>query len=223
MNPPKVPRLVQASEEGVRKVKVRADVERLMRAEAEIREKLAKMSRGELHPDQVRKDLLRRYYRGLMTAGGPGASSVKGHKWATVIYRFDGDDVYLDWEWLPGPDGRPMVLGFCPKCYQIAPTTADVRNATTPIFLENQLARIKGDPDADMKFVPFRIESSTHHMEMDEFGRLSIREPVHCPDRRRCSWSVRVVDGVAHRIERRLSRAQSYAPGGRLVLPGDKK
>lgn len=218
MAQPKDPRIVKPTDAATQRVRVGANADSYMRAVADIRRRVQGMAEGKVDPNQLRRELLRKYSRGLMTAAGPGRSSVRGHKWATVVHRIGGEWVQLDWEWLPGPDRRPMVLGFCPECWRLAPQGVKAANATKPLFVESQLARAVGDREADAKFVPFRIESSTHHMEMDDRNRLTIREPVHCPDKRRCSWSVRITDGIAERISRALVRPGSRRAKGPLIL-----
>lgn len=191
-------------------LKVGADPGKAMRAIDGIWKKVTEASQGGRDPAELRRELIRDYYRGLQRAAFPG-TGVKGHKLVDVAYRtFSGTDVVVSWDFMPGPNG-PMVLGLCPECHRIAPSSAQKENTTRPLFFENQLARAPGDPEADRKYSYFRTEGL--QVELDDYDRLTIREIVRCPEHRRCGWIVRVTDGVASRTSGRLSRSSSDKGG----------
>lgn len=204
---------------GGARLKVGADPSKAMQAIAQIQKDVGDMARGEVDPVALRNKLIRQYYQGLQRAAFPGSSSVRGHREVDVAYRtLGGDIVILSWDYLPGPSG-PMLLGLCPDCHRVAPSSAQSQNATRPLFFDGQLARAPGDPDADRKYVYWRAEGL--HIELDpNSGLLTVREPIRCPERAKCGWAVRVTDSRAERVGSGIVRPgrRSGGPGGPLII-----
>lgn len=212
-------RIRMGSAQAESKVRVGADASTTMAAIADIQRQVQDMATGKANPDDVRRRLIRKYYKGLMRAAHPGASSVRGHKWAKVTCKVGGEVITIDWEYLPGPNGRPMVLAFCPVCYWIAPKGVQTAHATRPVFVEDQLGRVPGSKDADEKFVPFQIQAmSDSEIEMDENDRLTINRLITCPQAKRiCGWTVKITDGIASVQQRRIFRPNEKIAKGPLI------
>jgi len=220
---PVAPKITMGAPEAGQKVRVGPDAAKTMAAIADVKRQVSDMVVGKRDPEQVRRSLIRRYYKGLMQAANPGASSVRGHRWAKVACHVGGTDIVIDWEYMPGPGGRPMVLAFCPKCYWLAPTQVRTADATKPVFYEEQLARVPGNPESDKKFVPFQIQAtSPNEIYFDDNDRLCIDRLITCPQAARiCGWTIKISHGVASEQPKRgriLRPNEPKAPTGPLIV-----
>ena len=104
----------------------------------------------------------------------------------------------------------------------MAPTQVDTKKATRPIAVDNQIARLMGDPEADRKLVPFRMSHPAFHCYLEEVRgkqRLTITETIRCPNHHRCSFIVRVNESIAERVSSKVvSGAVKNPITGPLVI-----
>lgn len=203
------------------KFMVSPDASAFAKASVELEGQLGKMARGEVNPRQLYKDLEAQHASLVQGNAWPGASSVKGHRQVPIVYRqLGGFLVKMKWDFLPDIGG-PTVLAVCPACYYNAPTNVNTKNATKPIAVDNQLARLVGDPEADKKLVPFRLSYPAFHCYLNETGgklRLTIQETIKCVNHYRCSFIVKVRDSIAERVSSRVFRS-TEGKGGPLKGP----
>lgn len=196
---------------------IRPDGAGLANAMARLDQQIGKMARGEANPAVLRRQLEARHAELLQGNAWPGASSVKGHVMTPVIYRqLNGFVSKMMWDVLPDVGGL-TVLAVCPSCYLMAPTQVDVKKATKPIAVDNQLARLMGDPEADKKLVPFRMSYPAFHCYLDDSNsrrkpRLTITETIRCPNHYRCSFIVRVNEGIAERVSSKVTNSTTKRP-----------
>jgi len=221
LNDPAAPQIHRGSVEAGTKVRVGANAAAAYAAMEDVKRQVQEMAIGNVNPDEVRRNLLRRYYKGLMHAAHPGASSVRGHRWAKVACRVNSVDIVIDWEYMPGQYGRPMILAFCPVCYWIAPMGARTADATRPVFIDNQLGRVPGNPESDKKFVAFQIQATNdREIYFDGDDRLCIDRLVECPQAKSiCGWIIKISNGIASRQPRRIFRAnEQMALTGPIIM-----
>lgn len=195
--------------------KVRPDSTALATSMAQLDQKLGKMARGEVNPRAIYRELEEQHARLLQGNAWPGASSVKGHHQVPVVFRVGGTIVKMKWDVLPDVGGL-TVLAVCPACYYNAPTQVDTSKATKPIAVDNQLARLMGDPEADKKLVPFRMSHPAFHAYVDDSNPrrplLTIQETIRCPNHYRCSFVVRVREGIAERVSSKITKSSEKRP-----------
>lgn len=197
---------------------LRPDQEEAMRVVKRSTRALNAMLKDGVSPANFRPQLIRDYMKTLQRRAYPAGFGVEGQKLLALKYRRGGESIPLYWDWFPN-SGRPIVVGLCPECLCSAPQS--VGPLTKPTFFEQHLAWIAGDPEADSKFVTFKLESPHFTMHIDERDRLTIRELVKCPSGlsgptkriiRKCDWCARVEDGVITRTSRGIIKATGKHP-----------
>jgi hypothetical protein len=209
-----------------------AGAEEHVKAIQQIKKRVDNMVQGKEDPTKLRHDLERYYSKRMLGRSfGEGAPQIKGAKYIKVIYaRAPGDQYAMTWEWLPNSAGGPaMVTGLCPECLMRAPSQVDVADRTKPVIVEGRLGWMPGNPEADAKEVTFRLCYPIFHMSLDSAARLTVREIVRCqsgrhgPEQRlvgeRCTWAVRIEDGIASRISNRLLSPRKPTASGQIVTP----
>lgn len=193
-------------------IKLAAGAEAQMRSIAKIKREVAAMTEGRMTVEQTHDLRLRleRYWLKRQAAKARGETpQIPGAKLLKIKYARTPTEIVEDtWDWLPSSDGKPaMVLGRCPECFFRAPSQVDPDQQTKPVFVEGRLGWMRGNPESDAKIVTFRLTHPLFTMWLDDKDRLTVREVVRCPSGRhgpearlvgeRCSWTVRVEDGLA--------------------------
>jgi hypothetical protein len=182
---------------------------------AKLEQQLHNMATGKENPTALRRKLEAQYMQ-MLHRRTIRASNIDGAKMLKVIYKRPGENVTLFMDYLPSDTGI-MVLGICPECFVNAPVGINHETRTKATFIEQRLAWIKGNPEADSKVVTFQISSSTFTISLDgpNKNRLTVREPVVCPSGRhgpeqrlaglrKCDAVYRIENGIMERRSRIL-------------------
>lgn len=195
---------------------------------ARIQQQLHNMATGKKSPAVLRRELEAEYMQMLHRREFPEVANIKGAKMLTVIYKApSGEPVKLYFDYLPSDQGV-MVLGICPECFVNAPTQVDFRTRTKATFIEQRLAWIKGNPEADAKVVTFQLTPTNFTITLDgpNKDRLTVREPIVCPSGRhgpeqriirRCDAVYRIENGI---MERRSRVIRSGGDGTKRPITG---
>lgn len=175
----------------------------------------------------MQAELLRQSYeaRGEVYSAVPGIQTAIGRMDVVVKYRQgDGYWVPMVWDFIPDAiaPGYHSVLGLCPACYHLAPTTVDWKTGSAPVVVDQTMMMRKGNAEADRKLRIWRYDGYDVLIEWkNDQALLTVGSVIKCLGYKSCNWSVRVERGRAHWV----STGGILRPGapkgtGSIVKPG---